>query len=281
MFVLKKIVALFFYPLSLGLEILILGLFCLWATRRQRLGKALVTLGTVLLLLCSLPFLSSRVLIPLERRYPALLHPERVFGENQNSETSPRWIVVLGGGHVSDPSLPPNSQISEATLSRVVEGVRLHKAIPGSKLLLSGGRVFDPVPEAEMMAQTAVLLGVKPQDIILEADSRDTGEEAKIIAKMLGRQKFILVTSAAHMPRSMALFNQRGLNPIPAPTDYLAGAAQTPAPGSYFPGIGSLGRTQTAVHEYLGLAWSWLRGEISWGQGRKRPKGEERPSGQG
>jgi uncharacterized SAM-binding protein YcdF (DUF218 family) len=262
MFMLKKIVALFFYPLSLGLEILILGLFCLWATRRARLGKALVTLGTMLLLLSSSPFLSSRLLIPLERRYPPLLHPEPVFRENQKSETSPRWIVVLGGGHVSNPSLPPNSQISEATLSRVVEGVRLHKAIPGSKLLLSGGRVFDPVPEAEVMAQTAVLLGVKPQDIMLEADSRDTAGEAEIIAKMLGREKFILVTSAAHMPRSMALFNQRGLNPIPAPTDYLAREAQTPALGNYFPGIGSLGGTQTAVHEYLGLAWSWLRGEI-------------------
>ena len=50
MFVVKKIVTLFFYPLSLCLGILILGLWCLWATRRQRLGKGLVTLGTVLLL---------------------------------------------------------------------------------------------------------------------------------------------------------------------------------------------------------------------------------------
>jgi len=53
MFVMKKIVALFFSPFCLCLEILVLGLFCLWATRRQRLGKVLVTLGTVLLLLLS------------------------------------------------------------------------------------------------------------------------------------------------------------------------------------------------------------------------------------
>ena len=53
MFMVKKIVALFFYPVCLCLGILILGLFCLWATRRQRLGKVLVTLGTVLLLLLS------------------------------------------------------------------------------------------------------------------------------------------------------------------------------------------------------------------------------------
>ena len=127
---------------------------------------------------------------------------------------------MLGGGHVSDPRLPANSQISAAALGRVVEGVRLYKAIPGSKLLLSGGAVFDPVPEAEVMARIAVLLGVKPQDISLEPDSRDTADEAEIIAKMIGRERFILVTSASHMPRSMALFRKRGLQPIPAPTDF-------------------------------------------------------------
>ncbi|MDP2044645.1 MAG: ElyC/SanA/YdcF family protein [Deltaproteobacteria bacterium] len=261
MFVVKKIVALFFYPVGLCLGILVLGLFCLWATRRQRLGKVLVTLGTVLLLLFSTSLISSGLLVPLEQRYPALLHPETVSWGLKDS-TSPKWIVVLGGGHVSDPRLPANSQISGAALGRVVEGVRLHKAVPGSKLLLSGGAVFDPVPEAEVMAQVAVVLGVKPQDIRLERDSRDTAEEAKIIANMIGRERFILVTSAAHMPRSMALFRRRGLEPIPAPADFRARGTQSSGPSRFFPGVGALGQTQTALHEYLGLAWAWLRGEI-------------------
>jgi uncharacterized SAM-binding protein YcdF (DUF218 family) len=261
MFLVKKIVALFFYPVGLCLGILILGLFCLWATRRQRLGKVLVTLGTVLLLLLSTPFISSWLLVPLEQRYPALLHPETVSGVPKDS-ISPKWIVVLGGGHVSDPSLPANSQISAAALGRVVEGVRLQKVIPGSKLLLSGGAVFDPVPEAEVMAQVAGLLGVKPQDIVLESDSRDTAEEAAIIAKMIGREKFFLVTSAAHMPRSMALFAKRGLQPIPAPADFQVPKTQSSDPGRFFPGVGSLAQTQIALHEYLGLVWVWLRGEM-------------------
>ena len=168
MFVMKKIVALFFYPVALCLGILILGLFCLWATRRQRLGKVLVTLGTVLLLLLSFLSYPRGCWFPWNRRYPALLHPETVSWGTKSS-TSPKWIVVLGGGHVSDPRLPANSQISAAALGRVVEGVRLYKAIPGSKLLLSGGAVFDPVPEAEVMAQIAGLLGVKPQDISVGA----------------------------------------------------------------------------------------------------------------
>jgi uncharacterized SAM-binding protein YcdF (DUF218 family) len=261
MFLLKKIVPLFLYPVSLCLGILILGLLCLWATRRQRLGKGLVTLGTVLLLLSSLPCLSRQTLTPLERRYPALLHPETVSWEGKSS-TSPKWIVVLGGGHRSDPGLPANSQISPAALGRVVEGVRLYKTIPGSKLLLSGGRVFDPVPEAEVMAQIAELLGVKPQDISQEADSRDTADQAKIVAKIIGRERFILVTSASHMPRSMALFKKRGLQPVAAPTGFLALQPQGSDPSRFFPGAGPLQQVETALHEYLGLAWSWLRGEI-------------------
>ena len=262
MFMVKKIVAPFFYPVSLCLGVLILGLFFLWATRRQRLGKVLVTLWTVLLLLLSLPFISRETVTPLERRYPALLHPDKIAWQGHDSEASTKWIVVLGGGHVSDPRLPADSQINTAPLRRIVEGVRLYKAIPGSKLLLSGGGVFDPVPEAEVMAQLAVLLGVKPQDILKEPDSRDTADEAEIIAKMIGRESFILVTSAAHMPRSMALFRRQGLQPIPAPADFRAPKTQSSDPASFFPGVGSLGQTHIALHEYMGLAWAWLRGTI-------------------
>ena len=216
MLVMKKIVAQFFYPVGLCLTMLILGLFCLWATRRQRLGKVLVTLATVLLLLGSTSLISSWLLVPLEGRYPALLHPETISWGAQSS-ASPKWIVVLGGGHVSDPRLPANSQIGAAALGRLVEGVRLHKAIPGSKLLLSGGAVFDPVPEAEVMARIAEDLGVRTQDIRLESDSRDTAEEAEIIAKMIGGEKFILVTSAAHMPRIHGLIQKTRHGAYPGP----------------------------------------------------------------
>ena len=168
MFVVKKIVALFFYPVgSLPGDLdpgTILPLGHPEAAAGQGVGDS-----------------GDRAPAPVEycHSYPqgywfpwnnairlsCILRPSP--GGTQSS-TSPKWIVVLGGGHVSDPRLPANSQISAAALGRVVEGVRLHKAIPGSKLLLSGGAVFDPVPEAEVMARIAVLLGVKPQDIRLE-----------------------------------------------------------------------------------------------------------------
>jgi uncharacterized SAM-binding protein YcdF (DUF218 family) len=262
MFLLKKMVAQFFYPLSLSLELLVLGLFFLWATRRVRWGKILVSLGTVLLLLWSSPLISPRLLTPLERHYPALLHPEALSQRGENPGAAPLWIVVLGGGHSSDPQLPVNSQISQAALGRVVEGVRLYRAIPGSKLLMSGGGAFDPVPEARVMAEIALSLGVKSQDLKMEDASRDTADQAAILAALLHGKPIILVTSAAHMPRAMALFAQRGMHPLPAPADYLYRVPQRRSPGQYFPRADSLKGAEAAVHEYLGLAWAWLRGLI-------------------
>jgi uncharacterized SAM-binding protein YcdF (DUF218 family) len=79
---------------------------------------------------------------------------------------------------------------------------------------------------------------------------------------MIGREKFFLVTSAAHMPRSMALFKKRGMQPIPAPADFRAPNTQSSGLVRFFPGVWSLGQSQIALHEYLGLVWAWLRGAI-------------------
>lgn len=265
MFLLKKIVAPFLYPLPLCLWLLLLGLVLLWGTRRQRLGKALVTLGTVLLFLLSSYYFSSRLTQPLEQRYPPLLQTQALPREGSGSEASPAWIVVLGGGAISAPSLPANSQLSRISLSRLVEGVRLYKTLPGSKLLLSGGPVFNPVPEAEIMGQVARFLGVNPDDILLEPDSRDTAEQAEFIARMVGKKTFILVTSAVHLPRSMRLFENRGLHPLPAPAAYDSLRPAAFSPAMLFPNPRSLARAESSIHEYLGLTWLWLRRTLAGG----------------
>lgn len=265
MFLLKKIVAPFLYPLPLCLWILLLGLVILWGTRRQRLGKAVVTLGTVLLFLLSSYFFTSRLTQPLEQQYPPLLQTQALSREGSGSDASPTWIVVLGGGAVSDPSLPANSQLSRGSLSRLVEGVRLYKAFPGSRLLLSGGAVFDTVPEAKIMGQVAGLLGVNSDDIVLEQNSRDTADQAEMIAAMVGRKTVILVTSAAHLPRAMRLFESQGLHPIPAPTAYESLQPAQFCPAMFFPNPASLTRAESAIHEYLGLTWIWLRRTLPGG----------------
>ncbi|MFH1952213.1 MAG: envelope biogenesis factor ElyC, partial [Pseudomonadota bacterium] len=212
MFLFKKIVGPLLLPVSVGLEVMLLGLFFLWFTRKQKAGKIIVTIGVGLFAVLGFSEFSDSLLRPLEYQYPPVLDSGNIAGV--------KWVVILGGGHTSDPKLPVTSQIEEGTLARLVEGIRLHKMVPGSKLILSGGAAFEPVPNAKIMADVALILGVDESDIMLESESRDTKDEARLIKEMVGNERFVLVTSASHMPRSMALFRKQGMEPIPAPTGH-------------------------------------------------------------
>jgi len=226
----------------------------LWFTRRQKAGKIVVCLGIVLLMLFSYTPFSDISLRLLEYKYTPLtdLH--------QFSDI--KWVVVLGGGHNSDQKFPVTSQISKSSLSRLVEGIRLHKLLPESSLVLSGGAVFDPVPEAKVMAGVAEIMGIGDDNLIIEERSKDTKDQAQLIHEIVGNERFILVTSALHMPRSMALFQKLGMQPVPAPTDYLVKKKQGINPGIFFPNADSLQKMERVFHEYLGLTWARLRGQI-------------------
>jgi uncharacterized SAM-binding protein YcdF (DUF218 family) len=254
MFLLKKIVGTMFLPLPVCLVILILGVVILWFSRKQRLGKTVVTLGTVLLLILSFNLTSSAILAPLENAYPPILNPAPL--------RDVKWIVVLSGGHISDPRVPITSRIGGSTLVRLVEGIRLHRLIPGSRLLLSGSGVFDPESSGRIMADMAVALGVDRSDLVLEEDSRDTYEQALCVKKIVGRDRFILVTRAAHMPRSVALFRKQGMDPIPAPTEHMVKTRENISSGIFFPLASNLEMVESAVHEYMGLLWGKMRGQI-------------------
>ena len=254
MFLLKKIAGLLLSPLTVCIVMLVSGLFLLLFTRRQRTGKFTVILGVVFLLLMSYDTLPDRALGTLERRYPPLTKIDSI--------SDVKWIVVLGGGHVTDPNLPVASRISGESLSRLIEGVIIHKRLPESRMILSGGSIFDPVPESKNMADLAIILGINKNDIQEEPAGLDTEDQAILIKKIVGKDKFILVTSAFHMPRSMALFQKQGMLPIPAPAGHRVKNKETINPFMFFPDSGGIGKMESAVHEYLGLIWAKLTGLI-------------------
>jgi uncharacterized SAM-binding protein YcdF (DUF218 family) len=254
LFLFKKIVGPLFFPLSICLILLVLGLIFLWFSRRERTGKVLVTIGVVLLALLSYSAFSDKLLGPLEYKYPPVL--------NAAGFNDVKWVVVMGSGHNSDPRLPVTSQIVESAAVRLLEGVRLHRMLPESKLVLSGGPVFDPVPHAQVLADVAAAIGVDSQHIVLETRSGDTKDEARFIQDIVGDERFLLVTSASHMPRSMAMFKKLGMNPIPAPTDHSVKEKQACSPSMFFPRAGNLEKAERAVYEYVGLMWAKLRGQV-------------------
>jgi uncharacterized SAM-binding protein YcdF (DUF218 family) len=262
MFLFKKIVSPFLFPASLCLEILLCGLFLLWFTKRQKRGKVAVTIGTALLLLLSYNFLPAGLLRGLEREYPPLQGAAGEGAAAANSTEPVQWIVILGGGHTCDPKIPVISRLSEASLVRLAEGIRLYRENTGSKLLVSGGGIFQSCTDARSMAEAAVLLGVPVGDVVLENKSRDTEEEALLIKEMLDGERFLLVTSAAHMPRSMALFRKQGMEPIPAPVGQMVADDGGLSPGEFFPGPDGLKRSTVLFYEWLGIAWAKMRARI-------------------
>ncbi len=248
MFLMKKIITPFFYPLTISALCLAAGVVLLLLTRRQRPGKAMVLVGTLFLMLFSCDPVSNLILRPLEVPSPP-----------PPSASSPPWIVVLGGGLFVDERIPETSQLSSTSMVRLSEGIILYRQRPGSRLLLSGGKVFQKVSEADIMARVAVSLGVPEADIVREEQSRDTEEQARFIREHVGRSEFVLVTSASHMPRAVLLFKTLGLKPLPASTGHLARTDESLSPRMFFPSLSALNKTETAVHEYLALLWLRLK----------------------
>jgi uncharacterized SAM-binding protein YcdF (DUF218 family) len=251
-----RIVSPFFFPLPVVCEILALGLALLWFTRKQKTGKVLVTLAAALLLLVGNGRISGVLLKSLEQRYRPVAPSSLPAGPQGSAGV---WsVVVLGGGFSSDPLIDTASRLSQETIARLVEGISLCRELSPCRLILSGG----PPGQAEAMRSVAMALGVRQAEIVLESNSRNTEQEGRFIAPTVGKAPFLLVTSASHMPRAMALLMKQGMNPIAAPTDYLAKQAGKPNLGDVFPGYYGLYEASRAVYEYLGLTWERLRGEI-------------------
>ena len=247
MFVLKKIATLLIMPLTVCLVAMGFGVLLLWIRRRIGAARTILTLGVIVMTALSFNAVANQIIKPLELWYPPLLDAERVKDVN--------WVVVLGGGHTSNPDFPANAQIENQSLARLVEGIRLHRMLPGSQLLLSGGAVFDPAPEAETMADIAHMLGVSREDMLLETQSKDTQEQAVRIRELIGPTSMVLVTSAVHMPRAMMDLQKAGLRPIPAPVDFSDWIRSQSGPRQFFPGAKELKKVESALHEYLGLLW--------------------------
>lgn len=254
-----KLLANLLFPLEISIELFLFGLVLLLFTKKQKAGKCLIAIGLLLLLAFSTYPFASAIIRPLERHYPAI----NVLEQKDVNKLGAKYIVVLGGSQVCDPTINITSQFNPSSLVRLIEGIHLHRQIPDSKLILSGGRSkYEPTTNAELMRRMALSLGVKKENIMLETDSKNTYEEAKFLKNMMGDEKFILVTSASHMPRSMALFKKFGMEPIPTPTNHLVKESSKMPPQGFFPNADNIKMVEVAFYEYLGLIKEKLAGRI-------------------
>lgn len=258
----KKILGAGLMPLNLALLLLAFGSLRLMGGAGQDgkiRGRGMVFLGFLVLLLASLPKVSNPVAGSLEGRYPAINNPERFA--NAAPGERPRWVVVLGGMYTESSALPVSARLGGSNLKRVVEGIRLARALPQTSLVFTGqGDPSAGNAEVEAIASLARDMGVARSRIVLDGASRDSKDHVANLRATLGNERFLLVSSAIHLPRAMALFEAAGMRPIAAPTAH--SVLVTSGRENWLPSLSSLQRSSAAAHEYLGMAWAKLRGQV-------------------
>jgi len=252
-FVASKLFWIILEPGNLLLILLVLGLLRMAATRRRK-GMLLASFaGLVLVAITVLP-LGQWAIAPLEMRFPAPQLPDRVDG-----------IILLGGA--VDPVLTlAHGQVAlNEAGDRITETFILAKRYPDSRILLSGGNgtlLPAGMSEAKTTEDLLVEMGVDEHRLVIEDRSRYTYENAvfsKAVADPKTGETWILVTSAAHMPRAVGCFRHAGWEILPYPVDYQPNGRWR---FDYLDLGGSLVLFARAAHEWLGLASYYLTGRI-------------------
>jgi uncharacterized SAM-binding protein YcdF (DUF218 family) len=254
MFLVKKFISALLMPMTVLSAALLGGLLLAWSGRRPHAARLVLTIASILIVLSAYGLGTRSILESLEYAYP-------VLDIQQARSQGVQWVVVLGGGHAPDAALPLGSQLSPASQTRLIEGIRVLRDLPGSRLLVSGG-VGQRPSEAALMSAMASELGVESRRLLVEERSRDTGEQARIIRGIIGAGPCVLVTTASHMPRAMAMFRNQGIHAVPAPVGHIIHRDAPFHLSMLFPHARHLEEAEVVCHELYGLSWAWVTGRM-------------------
>jgi uncharacterized SAM-binding protein YcdF (DUF218 family) len=244
-FFLSKLLGFFATPSNLVILIGIIGLVLL-PTRFTRAGWWLALVSVIIVAIFGLSPIGNALIIPLEDRFPPW----------DATRGAPDGFIVLGG---TIDAWGPRNQ-------RLLVVPELLRRYPNARVLFSGGALIDDGdPEAKFAARLLDSFGIAPSRIILEDRSRNTLENAvfsKAIVQPKPGERWLLVTSAYHMPRAIGVFRKAGFPVEPYPVDWRTHRIEA-GPPLFVTMRDGLWRTDTAVHEWVGLAVYWLTGRSS------------------
>jgi uncharacterized SAM-binding protein YcdF (DUF218 family) len=266
LFVIAKTLGVMMLPTNFMVGLGVIGVVLL-ATRFWRLGRALMIASAVLLAIFAWSPLGKLLLYPLETRFPAW----------DASKGAPDGIIVLGGPVDADLSVIHGRPVISASGDRIAAGAILAHRYPNARLLYTGGSpnlVANDAKEADYAGQLFEDLGIARSRILLERNSRNTLENAefsKAIVNPKPGERWVMVTSAFHMPRAIGLFRKAGFEVEAYPVDWKLGKGSDLFTFSNIAGDG-LGRTDPAVREWMGLIAYWLTGKTDAFLPGPRPK---------
>ncbi len=254
-FYLGKIFWALLSPLTLIWLLLLIGCGLKWAGRPAWGGRFLVAGIGMFLLLGILP-VGPNALYWLESRYemPAPM-PEKIDG-----------IIVLGGAVHSEMSQIHNQPSLNEYGERITEAIRLSRLYPHARMVYSGGEGQLFPSSTTESAETKKLLenmGISTERIVFESSSRTTYEnmiDSKTLINPQAGENWLLVTSAFHMPRSVAVFKKGGWNVIPYPAGYLEKGVPVWVPRLDV--LANFYKLQVAMKEIVGIIAYDLTGKI-------------------
>ena len=246
-FVLSKTLGIMALPQNFLIGLGVLGSLLLM-TRFLRLGRALLVLSALMLAICGFAPVGNLLLYPLESRFPAWTP----------SQGPPDGIIVLGASIDVDLSAAHGAPVVTTASDRIIATAALARKYPNARVVFTGGNanlISGDAKEADFAAGLFESLGIDKSRLMLERRSRNTYENAQFTKAMVDPrpgERWLLVTSAFHMPRSIGLFRKAGFVVEPCPVDWRVGTGRDVVSFTDIAEDG-LSRTNLAVREWLGL----------------------------
>ena len=256
-FVLSKVAQIVTVPSNLLMIIAVAGVVLL-ATPWRKSGLRLLVASTLVTLAIWLLPIGAALTVPLELRFPP-------WTPTPNAPP-PTGMIVLGGVIGPEVSIAHRQIALNGAAERLTFAVMLAREYPNARIVFSGGnaRLVGGMREGGFALRFFEQLGIARDRVSIEAQARNTAENAiyskRLIAPKPG-ERWLLITTAMHMPRAVGAFRQAGFSVIPCPVDYqfTGWRALWSLPGS---ALGRMGATDAAVHEWLGLFVYWFTGRI-------------------
>jgi uncharacterized SAM-binding protein YcdF (DUF218 family) len=254
-FFVSKIFWMFASPINLLLLAALVGVLLCFG-RHARFGRGLALAAILILAAVATLPIGVLLIAPLEDRFP--LPPPDL--------PSQEGIIVLGGAINYPVSQARQQTIFDEGGERVTEAVVLAKRYPQARVVYtSGSSSFDGAISTEALQARKLMsqMGIAPERVTIEDKSRNTEENARFTAAIVHpqpSQRWIVVTSAFHMPRSMGVFEKAGFNPIAYPVSFRTQGRWREDLRLTFDPVRTLRTFEIAVHEWIGLVAYWASG---------------------
>ena len=255
-FAVSKIFAFLLIPSNILIGLVIVGAMLLH-TRFSRVGRRLVVFGVAFLILIGLSPIGLILQGILENRFPA-------WSETRGAPTG---FIVLGGALDPDMSVARRTPVLDGSAERLTIVAELARRYPSARFVFSGGNggLLGGAAEADHVVPLLESFGVAKDRVAVESRARNTAENAefsKALATPKSDERWVVVTTGTHMPRTIGAFRAVGFGVDAYPVDWRTSGTRGSF-GLHVAFISGLGAFDAAMREFLGLFVYRLTGRSS------------------